>query len=426
MNEETDADSLIKNTATERELNKKGFNENEGKESIEQINSPVSTQNESEDAFSDVITAVTYLFNGSPGAATEYYGKAHEKFEKLKDSEGKRIYDFFADYSKAMEIASKGVQYIALGNLNEAKTLFQRAQFSFSQAEKELPTLLDKDFEDESQYKILQSYLSLGPIVCDSYYCLAEARDQFSHGNYPEASELFYETADNYQQMIQYMRKNEVPEPMINLYIGEYYNYLGNGYLAEGEALREQEKWDEALKRYTEVRKTWKKGAQSYMESGFSQGLAMQVYLTSEISKISELYVKRCKVDQDQKTKIQELKSQIQTLIDSIGKSGVTVNNMQDVNSIVKQNVEIIQTLETNIKKNIQNLLDELDDTSVPNKDKEHIRDRAEELIGSENKGNQFMKSAKEFTEDLKEIVNNIGDTAKPLLPFVTALSLLI
>lgn len=407
-------------------LSSNGSEDQELKESIEQLKNLVSTNAEFEEAFSYFLKGQDYKLNRNPGTACDYFKQAHELFETLGSEHNKKVYNLYADYSKAMEKGSSGLESMMLGNFNAAKASFQHAQLLFGEVEEELPPL-DDNLEDQFLYQVLHQSLPIDINGCEILYCLADARDQLSHGNYSEAAKQFSVLADLYQQNIQNMEGTMISEAIMHFSVGDYYNFLGYSYLAEGEALREQERWDEALQRYAEVKDIWKKGAAAYLKSGHPQGLANQEFFINEISKLSELYVKRCKEDKDQKTQIQELKNQIQTMIDSMSKSGFTVNNVNEVNSIIKQNVEIVQKLETNIKESIKaDLLSGLDGIPLPNEKREHIRNEANKLITSNKKGNEFMEDVKVFTDDLKNIISNVGDIAKPLMPFVKAISLLI
>lgn len=358
-------------------------------------------------------------FSRNPGVACRYFRNACTLFETIHNEEPLFIYLFLSHYSAIMEKISQGTESMTLGDNSSAKILFQRAEIHLTQ----LSADLDQSDEQNTVLEAFKKALPTDIGVCDYLFSIAEAKDQFTSGNFRAASESFAKVATRSREII---NKGDMvfSEPIKLHHQGELYYFLGFGLLAEGEHLREQHKWDEALGKYYQIANAWKRGAAAYMESGLPDGMAMQVYLLNQAADLPGAYIRRCKDDQKLISKIKELEDQFHSMIDSARTIGLTVNNNQEMISVMEQNAEIVQKLEINIRQNIENILSEMEKLSLHDEKSEAIANQAKTLLAEKNDPT-FLSKVRQFAHDLGEFVEDVGKIAAPLLPFVKALSLM-
>lgn len=360
----------------------------------------------------------------NPGVAIENFIEAKGIFNLLHEKTEEDIYKFLSDYSHANEIISEALEYFIRGNYSHAKALFQRAKIYIGNIlEETLPKLEEMECEN------LKHLLTIDYRSCEIWYYFSDSKDELAKGNFSIAREQSKKLCDIFHQAIE-PTLDTLPKTLGNLYLGEYYNFSGNKYLAEGELFRVQEKWDDSIESYKKAKDEWEKGADFYLKSGTPQAIATQETLINYSSFIIEVYIRNCKKERELKSMIKDLENQMndlqRSLTEAIKFGGVTVNTNQEMVSTVEQNVQIIQTIENGVRQNIEKLLEQLNNLPIDRSKKDEIANKANNVLNSREHGHQFLEQTKKFTEDVHEIIENLGEIAKPILPFVSALSLLL
>ena len=369
----------------------------------------------------------------NPGDAIENFKEAKRIFGLLHEKTNEGLFKFLSDYTHANEIVSEALEYFIRGNYNNAKSVFQRAKIYMENILEEIPDYIKKEKkskkEYEKEYESLKSPITIDYRGCEVLYYLSDSKDQFAKGNFALALEKSEKLCDIFHHTIE-PTLDTLPKPLRNLHLGDYYNFSGHKYLAEGELFREQDKWDDSLECYKKAKGEWETGADFYLRSGLPQAIALQEFLINYSSSTIEVYIRQCKKERELKSKIKDLENEMntlqQSLTEAIKPAGVTVNTTQEMVSTVEQNVQIIQTIENGVRQNIEKLLEQLDNLPIDTSKKDEITNKANDVLNSKEHGHQFLERAKKFTKDVSEITKNLGEIAKPILPFVSALSLLL
>ncbi|MFZ3148176.1 MAG: hypothetical protein WA137_03960 [Methanothrix sp.] len=220
---------------------------------------------------------------------------------------------------------------------------------------------------------------------------------------------------------------------LANFYMGEYNKYCGFKYLADGELSREKENWDDALNNYKNSKQNFEISSGFYLKSKLLQARSLQETVIN-LSSIVEIYERQCKKEQLLRDELKKFKNEAdefkKSLIESAQSAGVTINNVQEVTSLIKQNLEIKNIIDNGIKQRVEEIANEVQKIPLEQNKKDEILDMAKELINSKEQGKPFLERAKNFTKDVSEIVENVGKTAEPVMPLLkilgTAISVFI
>ena len=373
--------------------------------------------------FSNFCLGMANKLNRNPGGAIENFVEAKKGFDIAYQKTDDGRYRYLSDYSNALQIFSKASEDLIRGNFSNAKSSFQRAKISFENILEELPDYF-KEAQEKEELQRIQSAVKNDCANCETSYYLADAKDLFNKGNFPIAIKQYDKLCEIYSEIIT-AYSDSLPKPAQNLQKGDYHNSSGFKYLAEGELFREQEKYDRALESYGKARSEWEKAATLYLKSGIPQANAMQETMIN-LFPITEIHIRECKKERKLTNKIKTLENEMNALVKSLAKSGFEVHNIQEMKSTVEQNVQVIQSIENGVRRDIEKLVEQLDELPIEENKKDEIKDKAIEVINSTEHGQKFLERAKRFYKDASETLRNLGEKAKPILPFVTAaLSLL-
>ena len=369
-----------------------------------------------------------YKSKRNPGDAVENFKEAKEIFDLLYQKTNEGIYKFLSDCSHANKVISEAFESFIRGNVNNAKSGFQRAKIFMKKILDTLPNYI-KGSESEKEWEYVKYHLSKDYKDCEICYYHSDAMDQFDKGNFSLSLEQYEKACKILSETIESTPDN-IPKQIENSQLGQYHVFLCEKYIVEGELFREEEKWDQSLECYKKAKDELEKGAEFYLISDLRDAVAVQEALINKSSQISEVYIRQCKKERELKNKIKKLEDERnalpQSLIDAIKPAGVTVNTTQEMVLTVEQNVQFIQLIEDNVKQNIKELVEHLDDLDVDKSKKDEIKTKANDLLKTGEHGLQFLGQAKKFTKEVIEFTKNLGEIAKPILPFVKALSLLL
>lgn len=362
--------------------------------------------------------------NRNPMEAINNFKKAKEEIDLLYEKTDLSIFNFFSNYADILILSSEGTEYNYRLNNNNALMAFQRASVLMEDLIDNLPNYFPEIPEIDKE---LVFGLNLTNIAIKKDYFFSEYRLQLVNGNFSAIIENAEELCNMLDKSI-INSENNTSKAITNLQRGEYHYLLGHKYIAEGELNRELEKWEDSLNSYRKAKNEWKKSSNFHLKSGTPQSKVFQEVLLNHSLNIDSR-ISQIKQERDLTNRLKNLEDELnylrKSVTESLKGSGVIVNTNQEMISTVEQNTQIIQSLGNNIKKNIEGLIKEVSDLPIDVDTKEEIKNMAEEVLKSQDKGNQFIEKAKKFTKDVSEITNNIGEIAKPILPFISALNLL-
>lgn len=357
--------------------------------------------------------------NRNPGNAIENFKEAKNIFdllcEKIDDPKEVKFMEFMSSYSSVLEFSSDACENVFRRNFSSAKAKFQRAMIL---VEDIINNPSDPELIENLGYRLSSEHKNL-----EVGYLFSDYSDQFSRGNFSIALDQCNKLCDISQDLID-TAPDDISDPLKNLNIGIYHEFLGYKYLAEGELFRKNKRWSDAIENYKKSKKEWDKGAYSYLRSGLPQALAKQELLINQSTQVLDFYIPLCEKDKQ----IHEFKGLEQSVENATKPLNINVDvtNHQEVELTLKQHFEFVQSIENNVRQNIEDLVNHLDSVDMDKSKKENIKNKANEVLRSKEDSISFLKKAKEFTKHVREITENLGEIAKPILPFVGPLLLLL
>jgi tetratricopeptide (TPR) repeat protein len=354
----------------------------------------------------------------NPGEAVLHFAKARDGFRGLHDQTKEGQYGFLAEYAAILEPECQGLECLARGNDAGAKALLQRAKGQMQNLI-ENTTAASLDIQPE-QFDPLKAILVVELATVEMEFLYADARDQFSRGNFATAAKQYSKLCDIHGARVDPKLK-DFPQVLRSLVEMEYYLYSGFRYVALGESAREQKRWDEALESYDRAREEWMSGAAAALKSGIPEATAVQEALVNQSAGV-ESYRRSTGRERDLCGRIEDLESTLKGLQTALAPAGVTVQNFQEVRTNVEQNVQIVQAVERNAREALQGIVDKVDDTGLDEGQKTQIRDKTRELLQSAERGPSFLERVKKVTADIAAIVGNAAAIAQPIVPFLQML----
>ena len=367
--------------------------------------------------------------NRNPGDAIEYFELAGKNFMYAYQKNNVGIHKILADYSNAVAIMSKAFENYFRNDFNTAKTLFKQAKIRMERVLEVIEEYAESNSKDAEVYENFGAIFGIDYRQCEILYYFSDYKDEFSKGNYTNAFDQAKKLCDIFDQKIR-PSLEALPKPAACANLADYHNYCAHKYWAEGEILREKEKWDESMDCYKKAKDEWENSGDMYLRSGLPQGPAMQEQLMNYASEIMGVSVRQCRRERELKTRIKDLEEEIdkwkQSLTDAVKPAGIKISNRVEAVTTVQQNIQLIQALENNVRGKIGELVTQLDKSDIGEDQKNEIKKKANEVLRSEEHGHTFLERVRKFTGDVSEIVKNIGAIAKPIAPFITALSLLL
>lgn len=258
-------------------------------------------------------------------------------------------------------------------------------------------------------------------------YYYHSAKDEFVRENFSLAREQAEKACSSSEEII-LMLPEGLSEQFKNLLLADHYTNLGFYHLSNGEALREQGRWDEAIESYKEARAAWEKGAGFCFSSELPGAVALQEYLINYAAQEVPAYINRCRREQQLQNELKELQAERgelqRSLMEAVKPAGVTVNTIQEAISTAESTAQIVQSFENNVRGNINELLEHLKDLEIDRSKKEEIEREARAVL--DERGPGFWERAKKFARNIKNIADELGKEAAPIMPLVMALSLIL
>lgn len=367
------------------------------------------------------------ILKRNPEESIANFRDAKNGFELLSTRENIIPLKILSEFANSMEIASKGYEEIYRLNYSNAKMMFKRAQVTLDNTIKKYSQ--ENEGKENKDILCQIEYISSYSRIMESYYRLSNYRDLFVKGDFSSAAEEAQKVIELDIKNIE-NSKNKFSENQLKIIEGDYHFHLGEKCLIDGELMREMEKWEEALDFYKKARSEWENSSNCYLESGIPQAFALQETANNNASMVSEIYIRNCKKEKILKEEIINLTKEINDLKDNLSevlkRVGVTVNNTQEMISTVEQNVQVVQKLENSIRENIENIVKEFEKIPVDEAKKTEVTNKANEVLNSSDHGDKFIEKAKKFTKDVRDIVENMGEIAKPVSPYISFLAKIV
>ena len=377
-------------------------------------------------AFTNYTLGMLFRLNGNNEQAIEAFKKSKKEFKLLYQTTNKGMFDFFSDYSNALQLISEANESFTRGNYGRAKSLFQRTKITLEDILDAIPVYFSSGNTEFTKIPELIFNIKIDCKLCETLYCSSDAKDLFDRGNFSLAREQYAKLCKILSETIGLL-PDYYPKPAKNLQLGDFHFFSGSKFLTDGEVFREEGKWDNSLEAYKKTRKEWEKSSTFYLRSGLPKAVAMHETMIN-LSPTIEIFARQCKREMDLNKKIVELESELngfkKSLSDAFKQSGVTVNTRAQIESSVEQNVQFNQSIEVGIRRYIKELVEEVKKLPIDNRKKDPIIEKATEVLSSKEKGQKLIERVKSFTTDVANIVKNLGEIAEPILPFIKALSI--
>jgi hypothetical protein len=360
----------------------------------------------------------------NPQESIENFKDAKNGFELLSTKNNIIQLKILSELANSMETASEGYEEIYRLNYIKAKMLFKRAQVAMDNIIKKYSNE-NEEIKDKEILSLIE-YIFIWSKTMESYYHLSNYRDLFIKGDFSSAAEEAQKLIELDINNIE-NSKNKFSENLLKINEGNYHFHLAEKYLIDGELMRENEEWDEALDFYKKSRSEWEDSSNCYIESGTPQAIALQETASNNSYNVSGIYIRNCIKERSLKEEINNLTKEIcdlrTGLLETLKRGGITVNNTQEMISTVEQNIQVVQKLEKGIKENIENAVKEFEKLPVDDAKKIEVKEKANEVLKSNEQGEKLIEKTKNFTKDLREIVENVGEIAKPVSPYLNFLA---
>lgn len=381
-------------------------------------------------------TGLFHFSNRNPGLANQFFSESEKNSKELYNKTKDSIFAIESELSKNYKYMSEGLENTLTGDLIDARKNYQIAKIGFEDIIKKL------QHENTDENSLLKTKIEYVCRECSNMLHIANAQYYFRSKNYRLSFENYEKLISSYKQTITDFSgidddididpdedSDPVLESLKNFYQGNYFYYTGHMNIVKGLDFQESSKWEDALESFEKVRTDWTRSTEFLLKSNIPQALTLQETLSQNEFSIDQ-YISSCLKDRDQLQRINELeekvKMQQEELFNMLKPSGITVNNIQDINNTVEQNVQIVQKIEYKTRENIKELLELLKTVPLNEFDKKEIESEGKELVESKEKGVKFLDKAKSFTEKISGIIKNVGEIATPIIPIVKALALML
>ena len=371
--------------------------------------------------FRDFSDGMCHKLSRSPGEAALRFVAARDGFRRLHQLTKEGLYKFLGDYSAVLEPTCQGLELMMRSNDAGARIVLQRAKT-------QMATLVEELTADElglsaEEFELVKAPLNADVVGIEMQFLFADARDQFSRGNYQLAAKQYARLCDTYRTKMEPGLGN-LTDVQRCVSLTDFYVYSGFRYLAQGESFREEHRWDEALGSYEKAREELASGADSILKTGIPQAAMMQETLANQNAAL-EFYARAAERERRLYERVVELESSLKELQTTYARAGVTVQNFTEMKTTVEQHLQFIQKTESSAREAISEIADKVDETGLSDSQKDVIKKKAHEVLEAEEKGASFLERAKRFSGDVAEIVGNAARIAEPIAPFVKLLSLL-
>ncbi|MEU2713874.1 hypothetical protein [Streptomyces sp. NPDC007205] len=132
--------------------------------------------------------------------------------------------------------------------------------------------------------------------------------------------------------------------------------------------------------------------------------------------------------EQKHLARIEELQLELRNLYGSVcnalGPAGVVVNNATEMVTSVKQQVDVVSRVETNIRSLLREIPDALADADMPPGEREELSSEAVRLAEEEADQATFFSRVRKFAEGLATALGKGVELATPVVALLKSLSI--
>lgn len=202
---------------------------------------------------------------------------------------------------------------------------------------------------------------------------------------------------------------------------------LGEARIAEADMLLERGEWDAASATMKSVRARFEEASRECLKSKAPTAIAAQEsYLNSAFSWMVH-FRRRLERERSYATRIEELQVELRNFYGSLrgalAPAGITVNNATEMVTSVKQQVEVTNRVEANIRSLLREIPDALAATDLPASEKEKLSAEAIQLSEDDSDRVTFFARAGKFAKRLASAISTGAELAAPVVALLKALS---
>ncbi|MFI9355026.1 hypothetical protein [Streptomyces lydicus] len=249
---------------------------------------------------------------------------------------------------------------------------------------------------------------------------------QISMGDYVSAVEAAHAASISY---LQATKSIESSVPVIaNFLHAASFEALAQEGIANANIQLEQGNWDSASELIKSIQGHYQTASRMCLRSRHPSASVMQErFLNSGSAWVTRL---RRQMDREQKhlARIEELQLELRNLYGSVcnalGPAGVVVNNATEMVTSVKQQVEVVSRVETNIRSLLREIPDALTNADIPHGEREELSAEAVRLAERESDQATFFTRVRKFAEGLATALGKGVELATPVVALLKSLSI--
>ncbi|MGW2772913.1 hypothetical protein ACWC4C_10295 [Streptomyces olivaceoviridis] len=262
--------------------------------------------------------------------------------------------------------------------------------------------------------------------VNEAYSCQMQYEQQLSVGDYVSAIEAAHASS------IAFLRASDHADNTMhiisNILRASSFEALAQEDIAKANIELEQGNWASASELIKSIQNHYQTASRACLRIKHPSASVMQErFLNSGSAWVTRL---RRQMDREQKylARIEELQLELRTLYGSVcnalGPAGVVVNNATEMVTSVKQQVEVVSRIETNIRTLLREIPDAIADSEIPANEREELSSEALRLANEESDQATFFARVRKFAQGVAEALGKGVELATPVVALLKSLSI--
>ncbi|MGW7820264.1 hypothetical protein ACWGLF_19520 [Streptomyces puniciscabiei] len=302
-----------------------------------------------------------------------------------------------------------------------ARAAFDRAA-AIAQDFSETLSSQPEESEHDAALMVVSTYLRH---LNEAHSHQMQYEQQISVGDYVSAVEAAHAASISYLEAKTYIEESA---PVIaNFLHAASFEALAQEGIANANIQLEQANWDSVTELIKSIQGHYQTASRVCLRSRHPSASVMQErFLNSGSTWVTRL---RRQMDREQKhlARIAELQLELRNLYGSVcnalGPAGVVVNNATEMVTSVKQQVEVVSRVETNIRSLLREIPDALADADMPSNEREELSSEAVRLAEEESDQATFFTRVRKFAEGLATALGKGVEVATPVVALLKSLS---
>lgn len=203
---------------------------------------------------------------------------------------------------------------------------------------------------------------------------------------------------------------------------------LAEACIAEASMLLERREWDAASEMIKTVRRHYEEASRECLKSKHpSAGTMQETYLNDAFSWMVR-FRRELERERSYAIRVEDLQIELRNFYGSLRgalvPAGVTVNNATEVITSVKQQVEVTNRVEANIRSLLREVPAALAATDLPDSQREALSAEALRLADDNSDRMSFFARAGQFAKRLASAISTGAELAAPVVALLKALSI--